>query len=135
MRTNKIVLSKREAQWFGENILRMIERLDKLAQTDAEVTKRAAYKVMMSMKTKAEQTVAVHRAFSELHDYEVDVILNPKQRRYMEGLVGTVQQGLQYRVIPKYEQGIKDGKKELQDYLDRAQVKSQMLLNLQRKFK
>jgi hypothetical protein len=108
----------------------MLEHLEAKAEKDPQVLERLHYKVLQTVRPKAEHASNVIAAFTEEEKYEVDVTLTKKQKSVLQGLVGSVHKNLVERVIPEYKR-----RGNVPEYLERAEKKAVFLETLWRKFK
>lgn len=134
MKSDKVVLTKDEAKWFGRNVIKAVTLFHEKAQKDPKVLERSAYKVMKSMQSKAGKAIEALTAFEE-HPFEIEVYLSSKQKKHFLAIILQMNQGLQQGVIPKYKQQLGDEPERITPYLEKAEKTSEMLTNMARKFK
>lgn len=131
MKINRVALTPLEANWFGRNVLSMLQLLERSEGKNPGVLERTTYKILNGLRSQAEEAQATVKAFGEEEQYEVDLTLSKKQKSVLKELVGSVQKSLVERVIPEYEKRGESHK----DYKFKATLKAEFLENLVRKFK
>ncbi len=96
MNIDRVSLSKEEATWLSRYVLKMIIFMENAGKKDPKILERTTYKVLYSLKGKAEMLAVLE---SDVYDAS----LNRKQKILMQDLIGGVKKNLTGVIIPEYE--------------------------------
>ncbi len=95
MNIDRISLTKKEAQWFGRYVLKMIDFMQNAGKKDPKILERTTFKVLASL---AEKAIIFTAADAEINNTN----LSRKQKILMQDLIGGVIKNLTERVLPEY---------------------------------
>lgn len=130
MKIQKVSLLPEQAAWFSRNVLKMLQLLEnKAKKTGDKVTERTTYKVLNSLRAKAEEAGKTVEAFGLEEEYEFELFPSKKQKQVVFDLISSVHKTLTEGTIPKYET------QNRTEYLEKAKAKAEFLEELRRRFR
>lgn len=126
---DRVVLNRDEVQWFARNVIKTRVILDAASKKDPSVKERVTYKVLASLTKKAGEMAEVALQLKADENWEYELMMKPKQRKIIRGLIESSIKTLEMVVVPEYE---RRGEKQ---YLEGARSKIQKLKSMSRKFR